>query len=133
MDFIINNKIKRIDKLGYNKKWCLLSKNMFLKAHEIKDFMISFKKKEIVNFLEINNLVFSNYLTKFFYKGWGQNYLDTSNFEKFRLSLLQTQLQSYINSNPIKFTDLDDIFNTLQLIIQIHEQILLINEGFKLI
>ena len=82
-------------------------------------------------FLTTNDLVFSAYLKKFFHKGWGDNYLDISNFKKIRLSLLQSGLQSYISFNPKEFTHLDNVLNTLQLIIQIHEQILVINDGFK--
>tara|TARA_B100001094_G_C18096017_1_gene753068 strand:+ start:602 stop:1018 length:417 start_codon:yes stop_codon:yes gene_type:complete len=138
MDFITDNikncdinKLDRIDKLGHNKEWCLSAKNTFLKAHEIKDFISFFEKQEIIDFLATNDLVFSAYLTKFFYKGWGDNYLDISNFEKFRLSLLQSGLRSYISLNPTEFTHLDDVLNTLQLIIQIHEQILVLNDGFR--
>ena len=134
MDFITDNIKKydnRIDKLGHNKEWCLSAINTFLKAHEIKDFISFFEKQEIIDFLTTNDLVFSAYLKKFFYKGWGDNYLDISNFEKIRLSLLQSGLRSYINLNPKEFTHLDDVLNTLQLIIQIHEQILVINDGFK--
>ena len=134
MDLIIKN----IDNMSISPKktlWSLKESKKFmsflseicLKAREMTDFLTFFERKHVIEFLTINYKILTRFKHIFFYEDWGTRYVNVPNLEKLRLGILHNSITSYISIGP---KDTSDIYQRLQHIISIHEEILLINHLF---
>ena len=123
---IPSHRLQKLQDLNKNTEWIKSVKKSIQEATEMRDFLSFFNKKEVMNFLETHDMIFSTYLRMFFYKGWESHYF---NLETVRLAILKSNLQSYCLLELSGFTHLDDIFKVFNLIIYLYNEILSIIEN----
>jgi len=119
---IKSNRFSKLNDYKQNLKWIESVNNSIYEAKEMLEFLTFYKEKDIIKFFTTQDIIFRTYLEMFFYEGWIHDYNNTT--EILKLSILQSNLQSYCVLESSIMNDPDDIFRVIQLIIYIYTEIL---------